>query len=106
MEKDSIPLLNPLLIERRVLHALPAFNEVAVHAVNQSIFRLNHRRVVVRTGRLLLEMPRLRPGPSFVTGERYSKVVPTLRRVVVNQQPLPALEPEGIKPRARTGQIG
>src|SRR5688572_15748497 len=78
----SVSPLDPLLIECRVLHALSAFDEVAVHAVDQTVPRLDDRRIVVRTRRLLLQMPRLRPRPPFIAGERHGQAVPTASRIV------------------------
>lgn len=59
-------LVHPFQIELCVLHALATFDEITVYRVQFAISRLNDRRIVIRTVRLIFEMASYRPRSSFI----------------------------------------
>src|SRR5262245_34415334 len=62
----SIARPHPYLIERGVLHALAAGDEIAVHGMDRSIFCLYDGRIVVAAAVVLLQVPRPLPCATLV----------------------------------------
>jgi len=61
-----VPLPDPRLVRGHVLHALAAFDKVAVHEVNHAVVALDNGWIVVAALFLLLQMPRDGPRAAFI----------------------------------------
>src|SRR5688572_8875699 len=88
---------DPRLVERGVLHAFAAGDEVAVDTVDRAVRALNDRGVVERSGGLVFEVTRFCPGAAFVERERGGELVAALDHVVIDEQPLAARKTDTVQ---------
>ena len=81
--KELVPLPDPRLVERRVLHALATRHEVAVDDVNGAVPALNDGRVVIAAALVPLQVSRRLPRPPLVRRQGDGQAVPAALCVVV-----------------------
>src|SRR5205823_459371 len=98
-----IPFPDPRLVERGMFHALAARDEVAVDDVDRAVLADDRRRVVIASLGVPLEMAGPFPGLALVVRKGHGQAGAAADSVIVDEDPVTALELRGIEPRSGVG---